>query len=205
MEKIRCIPHWSAPQPHCRYLTCGVPPHLLYQPSSSPPLRWIGKDLQAGFSQLNCKVYHLPHHQPLICDILQAYCLIRSALRSSTSSQYSRVQEPPIYSMVAPMSNNSTCTTTSTVAATTHGIVHGWVYRPNCRGTIDIIWSGLFTIFICTYTMLCLNVPAQNEKPWDIIRRQLFWMAVAISGPLLTCLWGMQYVFVHKHGCVLDL
>ncbi|GLB07712.1 hypothetical protein AtubIFM57258_003073 [Aspergillus tubingensis] len=31
--------------------------------------------------------------------------------------------------------------------------------------------------------MLCLNVPAQYEKPWDIICRRLFWMLVAISGP----------------------
>jgi len=61
--------------------------------------------------------------------------------------------------------------------------VYGWVDGPNTRGTLDILWSSLFTIFICTYTMLCLNVPAMDERLWRIMGRKVFWMGIAIAGP----------------------
>src|SRR5436309_2771370 len=38
--------------------------------------------------------------------------------------------------------------------------VKQWVDQPNFRGTFDILWTCLVTIFISTYTMLCLNIPA---------------------------------------------
>lgn len=59
----------------------------------------------------------------------------------------------------------------------------GWVSQPNDRGSIDIIWTCLFTTFICTYTVLCLNVPSEEESTFDIVCRRLFWMALAIIGP----------------------
>lgn len=61
--------------------------------------------------------------------------------------------------------------------------ITGWVSQPNERGSIDIIWTCLFTIFICTYTVLCLNVPSSDESMFDIMFRRLFWMAIAIIGP----------------------
>lgn len=79
--------------------------------------------------------------------------------------------------------HDTTIITTSTLTVMSDGRVYGWVGQPNCRGTIDIAWSCLFTIFICTYTMLCLNVPSENETTWDIISRRLFWMGIAIAGP----------------------
>ncbi|KAL8901347.1 MAG: hypothetical protein Q9207_005242 [Kuettlingeria erythrocarpa] len=59
----------------------------------------------------------------------------------------------------------------------------GWVSQPNDRGSIDIIWTCLFTIFVCTYTVLCLNVPSEDESNFDVIYRRVFWMAIAIIGP----------------------
>jgi hypothetical protein len=70
-----------------------------------------------------------------------------------------------------------------TVAAASDGLVYRWVHQPNSRRTLDIAWPSLFTIFICTYTMLCLNVPSEDETLWDIMRRRLFWTAIAIAGP----------------------
>ncbi|KAF8435595.1 hypothetical protein BGX38DRAFT_1333209 [Terfezia claveryi] len=61
--------------------------------------------------------------------------------------------------------------------------VNRWVDGPNTRGTLDIVWSSLFTIFICTYTMLCLNVPAMDERLWRFMGRKIFWMGIAIAGP----------------------
>ena len=61
--------------------------------------------------------------------------------------------------------------------------VSGWVDQPTQRGTWDILWSCLVTVFIRTYTLLCLNVPAENDTPLIIIRRRFKWMALAIIGP----------------------
>ena len=71
--------------------------------------------------------------------------------------------------------------TNSTSSSNTRII--GWVSQPSNRGSIDIIWTCLFTIFICTYTVLCLNVPSSDESTFDIVCRRLFWMAIAIIGP----------------------
>ena len=48
---------------------------------------------------------------------------------------------------------------------------------------MDIIWTCLFTIFICTYTVLCMNVPSEGEHPFWVIGRRLMWMAIGIIGP----------------------
>lgn len=61
--------------------------------------------------------------------------------------------------------------------------VRGWIHQPNTRGTIDIIETCLITIFLCTWTVLCLNVPSKGEPKTRIFFRRLRWMALAISGP----------------------
>src|SRR5437016_2370014 len=34
---------------------------------------------------------------------------------------------------------------------------------PNSRGTLDILWSSLFTIFACTWTIQHPNIPEQRN------------------------------------------
>lgn len=76
------------------------------------------------------------------------------------------------------------------------GRIYGWIPQPDTRGTFDILTYCLLTIFICSFSILCLNVPTPDETSWQIFRRRLFWMATAISGPefVLTyasAQWGM--------------
>lgn len=59
----------------------------------------------------------------------------------------------------------------------------GWVSGSDVRGTRDIIWTSSVTIFICTFTVLCLNVPAKNDSVMMIARRCLFWMLLAVLAP----------------------
>ncbi len=61
--------------------------------------------------------------------------------------------------------------------------IYGWVSQPNNRGTFDILSYCLLTIVVCIFTLLCLNVPGPEETAWQILRRRVFWMVVAISGP----------------------
>ena len=75
------------------------------------------------------------------------------------------------------------CDQSSAPTSPQDGRAHGWIGQPNTRGTIDLLWTSLFTIFVCTFTMLCLNVPAPNEKWHHVTRRKIFWMGLAITGP----------------------
>jgi hypothetical protein len=61
--------------------------------------------------------------------------------------------------------------------------VSGWQSTPDVRGTIDIIWSSFLTIFLCTWTAVCLNIPHPNDSKLDIFLRKAKWMFWAIVGP----------------------
>lgn len=62
-------------------------------------------------------------------------------------------------------------------------IVHGWVSQPDGRGTFDIVWSSLLTVFLCTWTVLCLNLPAKTDSYSRRMFRKFRWMLLAIIGP----------------------
>lgn len=49
----------------------------------------------------------------------------------------------------------------------------GWMPSPNDRGTLDILWSCIVTLFLCCWSMLCLNVPASTHSPWAIFRKRV--------------------------------
>lgn len=70
-------------------------------------------------------------------------------------------------------SSNSTSTTQ----------VLGWVSSPDGRGTIDIVWSCVFTTFLCSWSVLCLNVPALGDGPWHMFRRKIYLSGLAVIGP----------------------
>lgn len=64
-----------------------------------------------------------------------------------------------------------------------NGRVLGWVSDPDFRGTWDIIWTSFITVSICTFTLLCLNVPAKDDTPLTLFRRRLFWMLLVVIAP----------------------
>lgn len=59
----------------------------------------------------------------------------------------------------------------------------GWVSQPDGRGTFDILFSCLFTVFLCTWTSLHLNVPALHETYWQQFRRKCRWAIQTIMAP----------------------
>ncbi|KAK5004486.1 hypothetical protein LTR28_008843, partial [Elasticomyces elasticus] len=82
---------------------------------------------------------------------------------------------------------DTTYTTTSLATATRDksdgAVVQGWTPQPNGRGTIDIIWSCVFTIFLCSWSVLCINVPAPQDSPWCTFRRKFYLTGLGILGP----------------------
>ena len=67
----------------------------------------------------------------------------------------------------------------------TNILISGWVGQPRGRGTIDILWSSSLTIFLCTWTVLCLNVPDRNDGKLQVFLRRAKWMFWAIVWPEL--------------------
>lgn len=67
--------------------------------------------------------------------------------------------------------------------ASSNGRVSHWVSQPTYRGTWDILWTCLATVFICTYTLLCLNLPAPHDTLPILIRRRILWMFLAVVAP----------------------
>ncbi|KAK4069227.1 hypothetical protein Trihar35433_5806 [Trichoderma harzianum] len=64
-----------------------------------------------------------------------------------------------------------------------HTRVNGWRVSPDGRGTMDILWTCIVTTFLCTYTILCLNLPSKHDSSVRILGRKLLWMAISIAGP----------------------
>ncbi|CAN9110090.1 unnamed protein product [Alternaria alternata] len=72
---------------------------------------------------------------------------------------------------------------TNNAVTIVHSTVSGWVSTPDSRGTMDIIWSSFLTIFLCTWTAVCLNIPHPNDSKRDVFIRKAKWMFWAIVGP----------------------
>jgi hypothetical protein len=39
-----------------------------------------------------------------------------------------------------------------------------WTLQPQQGGTIDIIWACVITISLCSWSVLCLNIPVQKDS-----------------------------------------
>ena len=64
-------------------------------------------------------------------------------------------------------------------------IAPAWLPNPRQRGTLDIIWSCLFTLSLCVYTAIHLNVPPPNEGKFGFFRRKTKWVFIGILAPEL--------------------
>ena len=59
----------------------------------------------------------------------------------------------------------------------------GWTPRPDGRGTLDIIWTSVVTISFCSWTVLCLNVPARGQGFWQRLLQKTLLTVLSICGP----------------------
>lgn len=64
-----------------------------------------------------------------------------------------------------------------------HNTTVKWTKNPSTRGTLDIVFSCLFTIFACTWTVLHLNVPDLAKSGFGILLKQVEWMLINILCP----------------------
>lgn len=62
-------------------------------------------------------------------------------------------------------------------------IKQGWTPQPDGRGTLDIIWSCVITMCLCSWSILCMNLPGPNESRIQILWRKLSLTALGVLCP----------------------
>jgi hypothetical protein len=63
-------------------------------------------------------------------------------------------------------------------------LIWGWVSPTNTRGTADILYSSLSTIYLCTWTSICLNLPRPGEhQGWRFLLYKFRWQLITIFFP----------------------
>ncbi|KAK4203558.1 hypothetical protein QBC40DRAFT_274517 [Triangularia verruculosa] len=83
----------------------------------------------------------------------------------------------------------SSCRANLTVGEDFDGLC-GWVEQPDYRGTFDIIFSCLVVVLTCTWTVLHLNLPAEDEGQMTIFIRKFRWSVLSIFAPEVVALFA---------------
>lgn len=63
---------------------------------------------------------------------------------------------------------------------------------PNTRGTTDLIWSCLLTIFLYTWSIQRLEVPSPKTTAWHSFRHKLSMAALTVIAPEAVCLLSAE-------------
>jgi hypothetical protein len=60
-----------------------------------------------------------------------------------------------------------------------------WVDEPRKRGTLNILSGCVFTLSLCVYKAIHLNIPEPPESQWSFYRRKTKWVIISILAPEL--------------------
>ena len=67
----------------------------------------------------------------------------------------------------------------------------GWTSSPDERGTLDIIWTCIFTMFLCSWSVICMNVPGPDDTTLDVFMRKFWNTCLCLLGPEFSMLNAM--------------
>ncbi|KAL2070169.1 hypothetical protein VTL71DRAFT_13195 [Oculimacula yallundae] len=73
-----------------------------------------------------------------------------------------------------------------------------WVDEPSGRGTWGLLHSCSFTLLLCVYTAIHLNVPAYYDKEPAIWLRKAKWVGIAIFGPEIVVYAAFEQWFLAR-------
>lgn len=59
----------------------------------------------------------------------------------------------------------------------------GYQQGANRRGTLDLIWSCLSTIFICVYVAMHVDIPNGRDGRWNKLLHKVGWMVIGLFAP----------------------
>lgn len=153
------------------------------------------------FNFLFCKHRNFLRHETLLLARKHAFCLFRIKHYGQVPHQhlFSAFRHLALLYLDANIPNtmtvgNPASSSNSTVHTTFSELITGWISQPAGRGTIDILQSCSLTIFLCAWSVLFLNVPAERESRWDFLKSKVRWMVFAIVFPeVLTAIAAEQW------------
>ncbi|KAI5797792.1 hypothetical protein EDC01DRAFT_39180 [Geopyxis carbonaria] len=104
----------------------------------------------------------------LSVTLIAASCIL-SHLQGAQAEEWNKSNEwaPPLHDLKA---------------ATTE-MAPAWVAGPRTRGTFEILSSCIFTLALCVYTAIHLNVPPQGESIYRNYVRITKWVLIALVAP----------------------
>ncbi|KAF9552885.1 hypothetical protein CPC08DRAFT_714209, partial [Agrocybe pediades] len=70
---------------------------------------------------------------------------------------------------------------------------------PDKRSTLDIVWSCLATIFLCTWVCIHPNLPPPGESRLKGALRRLYIMAWALLAPEAILMWSFRQWYTARH------
>jgi hypothetical protein len=75
----------------------------------------------------------------------------------------------------------------------------GWVSDGNNkRSTISLLYSCLFTIFLCTWSAMHLSVPSESDSQLHIFLRKSKWMLVGVVAPEFIAAAAIQEMYAAR-------
>ncbi|EMR89690.1 hypothetical protein BcDW1_1672 [Botrytis cinerea BcDW1] len=78
------------------------------------------------------------------------------------------------------VTNNATAINSNNTKST---LDSGWTQGPDGRGSLDILWSTASVMILCSWSILCLNLPAPDETIFASICRRVWLTALGFLGP----------------------
>jgi hypothetical protein len=78
-------------------------------------------------------------------------------------------------------------------------IAPSWVADPTSRGTWSILYSCLFTLLLCVYTAIHLNVPPFYDTTLSFYLRKVKWVLIAVFAPEIVLYTAFeQFIMARK-------
>lgn len=74
----------------------------------------------------------------------------------------------------------------------------GWKFNDNTRSTWDLIWQCFSTILLCTWTVLCLDVPPRNQSDTSQLVFKIRMWLVALACPELIAIKAVREFFLAR-------
>lgn len=76
-----------------------------------------------------------------------------------------------------------------------------WVPDPGTRGTWSLLYSCLFTLGLCVWSAIHLNIPPRGELPVKQFLRKTKWVFIAIFAPELVLFSAWQQLYTANEFC----
>ncbi|KAG8629202.1 hypothetical protein KVT40_003067 [Elsinoe batatas] len=75
----------------------------------------------------------------------------------------------------------------------------GYTQQPRARGTMDIVWTCGFTLFLCSWSTICLQIPAQDDHQIKVCWRKLgLTLSTLIAPEVSFCAALNQYIWARR-------